>query len=909
MSFISTAFRPFARHRNKSKRHVAWRRRLAVEPLERRAMLSVAPTPLDGTNYYQISAGLTAAPQHAIASAITHNQLAYSATEAKLTASDGVSGDAFGNAVAISGNTVVVGAALADNGQGAAYVFTRSGSDWADMTQVAELTASDGAAGDDFGSSVSISGNTVVVGEGNATIGANSQQGAAYVFTESASGWANMTQTAKLTASTGQANDEFGVSVSIDGSTLVVGADNPYSINPQGAAYVFARAASGWAGATQAATLTASDGTANDFFGSSVSISGNTVVVGAENATVGGNSQQGAAYVFTEPASGWANMMQTGKLTASDGAVYDYFGSSVAISGNTIVVGADNARVGGNSQQGAAYVFTEPASGWLNMTQTAKLTASDGAAYDYFGNSVSISGNTIVVGADNATIGANSQQGAAYVFTEPASGWANMTQTGKLTASDGAAGDFFGASVSISGNTIVVGATQLGESSGGGGTTGGGDSGSGGGDSGSGGGDSGGGGGDTTGGTGDTTGGSGDTTGGGCDSGGDGGCDTGGDSGDSGDDGSGDTGGDSGGDTGGGDDSGGDTGGDSGDSGDGGDDGDDAADCAVAFAGDTAEVRAIAANASASAGNNHGAAYVYTPVVPAWSIIGSGDFNGDGKADVLSENSNTGQVGAWITGSTDVSWLNLGTAPLNAGWRIAGMGNFNGDGKSDVLWENQNTGVVGAWVTGSTSVSWMNLGVAPLNAGWTIAGVGDFNGNGKSDVLWENQNTGVVGAWLTGSTGVSWMNVGVAPLNAGWTIAGVGDFNGDGKADVLWENQNTGVVGAWLTGSTGVSWMNVGVAPLNAGWTIAGVGDVSGDGKSDVLWENQNTGVVGAWVTGSTSVSWMNLGVAPLNAGWTIAGVGDFNGGGKADLLWENQDTGVVGAWLTGGGWLGLGVI
>ena len=99
-----------------------------------------------------------------------------------------------------------------------------------------------------------------------------------------------------------------------------------------------------------------------------------------------------------------------------------------------MVVGADRATVGGNSQQGAAYVFTEPASGWASMTQTAKLTASDGAAGDQFGCAVSISGNTVVVGADNATVGADSQQGAAYVFTEPVSGWSSMTQTAKLVA-------------------------------------------------------------------------------------------------------------------------------------------------------------------------------------------------------------------------------------------------------------------------------------------------------------------------------------------------------------------------------------------------------------------------------------------------------------------------------------------
>ncbi|MGA2257593.1 MAG: hypothetical protein ABSG53_23270, partial [Thermoguttaceae bacterium] len=623
MSLIGTAFRRFSRDLGNSKQHVALPRRLMVEPLEQRAMLSIGPNSIMGTFAHgdigdsvqasstvpsQPLANLPAAARKAIFSAIGQDQ-----SQAKLTASDGMSGDVFGMSVSISGNTIVVGAVLADNSEGAAYVFTEPSSGWADMTQVARLTASDGAASDEFGSSVSISGNTIVVGASEATIGANSQQGAAYVFTEPASGWANMTQTAKLTASDGTANDEFGVSVSISGNTLVVGADNPYHVDPEGAAYVFAKPDSGWANMTQTAKLVASDGTANDFFGGSVSISGNTVVVGAWEATVGADSQQGAAYVFTESVSGWANMTQTAKLIASGGAAYDYFGVSVSISSNTVVVGA----FGASSQKGAAYVFAEPVSGWANMTKSAKLTASDGEAGDFFGISVSISGNTIVVGADNATIGANSQQGAAYVFTQPISGWEDMTETAKLTASDGVAGDYFGISVSISGDTIVVGATEFGESSGGGDTSGGG------GDSTGGSGDTTGGSGDTTGGSGDTTGGSGDTTGDGGDSTDDGGgqCGCGGDTTDDGGDTTGDGGdttGDGGDTTGDGGDStgdGGDTTGDGGDTtGDGGDstdDGSDDVDSSALFARSVAVVRATTADANVSASNNQGAAYVF----------------------------------------------------------------------------------------------------------------------------------------------------------------------------------------------------------------------------------------------------------------------------------------------------------
>ena len=390
--------------------------------------------------------------------------------QAKLTASDGAANAVFGRAVAVSGNTMVVGAYHATVGgieQGAAYVFTESGSTW---TQTAELTASDGAAGNLFGMSVSISGNTLVVGADEATVG-GIKQGAAYVFTESGSAW---TQTAELTPSDGAAGDGFGGSVAISADdTIVVGA---YSAAvggnaDQGAAYVFTEPASGWVNTTQTAKLTASDGAAHDQFGESVAIDSatDTVVAGAYNATVGGNSGQGAAYVFTAPASGWVNATQTATLTASDGAAGAFFGRSVSISDSTLVVGANEATVGGNATQGAAYVFTEPSGGWAgNLTQTAKLTSSDGRGGDDFGvgelfgdgfgDSVSISGSTVVVGAANAW-GGNIGQGAAYVFTEPASGWANMTQTQKLTASDGAAGDAFGGSVSISGGTVVAGAT------------------------------------------------------------------------------------------------------------------------------------------------------------------------------------------------------------------------------------------------------------------------------------------------------------------------------------------------------------------------------------------------------------------------------------------------------------------
>jgi hypothetical protein len=344
---------------------------------------------------------------------------------AKLTASDGAANDNLGSSVAISGNTVAVGAPSAtvgsSGGQGAVYVFTEPGGGWADETQAAKLTASDGAAGDSLGRSVAISGDTVVAGAPSATVGSNSEQGAAYVFTEPGGGWADETQAAKLTASDGAAFDSLGATLGMSGNTVVAGVQNATigSNSGQGAAYVFTEPGGGWASETQAAKLTASDGGANDNLGQTVAISGNTVAAGAPSSAVGSTSGVGVVYVFTEPGGGWADETQAAKLTASDGVTNELVGSAVGISGNTVVAGAPNAAIGSNGDQGAVYVFIEPGGGWADETEVAKLTAADGGVLDSLGFSAAISAGTVVAGAPYAAIGSNDQQGAAYVFGSP----------------------------------------------------------------------------------------------------------------------------------------------------------------------------------------------------------------------------------------------------------------------------------------------------------------------------------------------------------------------------------------------------------------------------------------------------------------------------------------------------------
>jgi hypothetical protein len=168
---------------------------------------------------------------------------------------------------------------------------------------------------------------------------------------------------------------------------------------------------------TQTARLVAADGHDGNELGVSVAVSGNTVVAGAPRAVAEGSDfGPGIAYVFVKPASGWpANMDQTAELTASDGVSGDFLGWCVSISGKTVVAGAPRASIGSNSGQGAAYLFAEPKGGWTNMHETAKVTASNGAAGDNFGQSVGVSGRTVVGGAPYASV-SFFQQGAAYVF-------------------------------------------------------------------------------------------------------------------------------------------------------------------------------------------------------------------------------------------------------------------------------------------------------------------------------------------------------------------------------------------------------------------------------------------------------------------------------------------------------------
>jgi len=315
--------------------------------------------------------------------------------------SDGAAEDKFGESVAIHEGTIVIGSRWDDteNGEnsGSAYVYTQNGTVW---TKQAKLLPSDGAAEDIFSTSVAIHGDTIVIGDIGHDTDSGVGSGSAYVYTYDGTVW---TEQAKLTASNGALGDVFGRSVAINGTTIVIGAPGPFSLSENGQVYVYTRYGTVW---TEQAKLTANEAT-GDQFGSSVEIDAETIVIGAPTDDTENGDISGSAYVYTHSGTVW---IEQKKLTASDGAARDLFGRSVAIDGDTIVIGAHYHDTEKGEDSGSAYVYTRIGTVW---TEQVKLMAIDAAAKDRFGESVAIDGDTIVIGADGDD-GINT--GSAYIL-------------------------------------------------------------------------------------------------------------------------------------------------------------------------------------------------------------------------------------------------------------------------------------------------------------------------------------------------------------------------------------------------------------------------------------------------------------------------------------------------------------
>lgn len=379
---------------------------------------------------------LTLASVASIAYALTLTE------EARIMATDATGGDQLGSAVSISGDTIVSTAAgAAPSGTG--YVFVRSGGVW---TQQSHLDPLDPELGSYYGLSTTVYGDTAVIGSPLTDIGAVMDAGALYVFVRSGGVW---TQQQRIHASDPMSLQSYGYSMDLEGDTLVAGSrwNNHSGLTNAGAAYVYTRTGTTW---TEQQKIIASDAENYDTFGYAVAVSGDTLVVGAWRVDLaGGIGDAGAAYVYVRSAGHWTEQQ---KLTASDAMIGDSLGQSVDIEGDTIIVGAPGVDRGAEMDVGAVYVFTRTGTAW---SQQAKLQSTLGAAGDLTGTSCAMHNNIVVAGAPEATVATHARAGAGYVFARSGTTWADQGRIAPVTSeTDGN----YGFTAALDGTTAVFGA-------------------------------------------------------------------------------------------------------------------------------------------------------------------------------------------------------------------------------------------------------------------------------------------------------------------------------------------------------------------------------------------------------------------------------------------------------------------
>jgi hypothetical protein len=646
-------------------------------------------------------------------------------------------------------------------------------------------TGAQGVAQQGFGVALSADGNTAIVGGPQD----NNNAGAAWVFTSSGGVWSQQGNKLVVNDAIGAATLGFPAALSADGNTAIVGgtADN----NLVGAAWVFTRSGGAW---SEQAKLVG-NGAGQQGFSVALSADGNTAIVGGPN----DNNNAGAAWVFTRSGGVWS---QQAKLVGSGAVGAAFQGTSVALSadGNTAIVGGPQ----DNNNAGAAWVWTRSGGVWGQQAKLVAMFFSPiGNATQGYSVALSADGNTAIVGGPLNNSGA----GAAWVWTRSGGVWSEKGQLIGGASEVGSA--HFGSSVAVSGggsaflggNTAIVGGIFDNNSVGaawvyprsGFGTK---------------------------------------LVGTGA--------------------------------------------------------------VGPAQQGRVVALSTLSCHSTAVVGGpfdngNAGAAWVFVA-----SPIGH-DFNGDCASDILWRNNTNGGNVMWLMNGAAIT-SSLGLGNVTTDWSIVGQRDFNGDGFVDIVWRNSNGGVAMWLMDGGIITSSLGVGNVPSN--WVIAGTGDFNSDGRGDILWRDTNGGGVAMWLMdGGTIMSSLGVGTVPTN--WVIAGVGDFNRDGYADILWRDSNNGGVVIWLmNGGTVMSSLGVGTVPTN--WVIAGIGDFNGDGMADILWRDNNSGGVAMWLmNGATVGSSFGVGNVPNN--WQIAQTGDYNDDGMSDVLWRDTTSGGIAMWLMNG--------
>ncbi|MBF0316958.1 MAG: DUF1566 domain-containing protein [Nitrospirae bacterium] len=275
------------------------------------------------------------------------------------------------------------------------------------------------------------------------------------------------------------------------------------------------------------------------------------------------------------------------------------------------------------------------------------------------------------------------------------------------------------------------------------------------------------------------------------------------------------------------------------------------------------------------------------------------DFDRDGKSDIVWQNTNTGDVAAWLMNGSAIAKGDYLAKGIPKEWQIMAIGDIDGDGKSDIVWQNTNTGDVVAWLMNGTNISRGDYLAKGIPKEWQIMAIGDLNGDGRVDIVWQNTNTGDVAAWLMNGSAIAKGDYLAKGIPKEWQIMAIGDLNGDGRVDIVWQNTNAGDVAAWLMDGTNISKGDYVVKGIPKEWQIVAIGDLDGDGKVDITLQNASTGDVVVWLMNGTSIK--SVGFSATIPDWQVVATGDLDGDGRNDIIWQNANTGDVYVWFMNG--------
>ncbi|KJU85206.1 Collagen-binding surface protein Cna-like, B region domain protein [Candidatus Magnetobacterium bavaricum] len=251
--------------------------------------------------------------------------------------------------------------------------------------------------------------------------------------------------------------------------------------------------------------------------------------------------------------------------------------------------------------------------------------------------------------------------------------------------------------------------------------------------------------------------------------------------------------------------------------------------------------------------------YLNKAVPSKWQVIAIGDLNGDGKSDIVWQDTTTGDVAVWFMDGTTISGSSGGylVKAMPNKWKIIAIGDLNGDGKSDLVWQDTTNGAVYGWLMDGTAITHGDYLVNAMPSNWQIVAIGDLNGDGKSDIVWQDTTSGDVAAWFMDGTAISIHSGGylVKGKSNNWQVIAIGDLDGDGKNDIVWQDTTSGAVYAWLMYGTAIIHGDYLARGVTNNWKVIASGDLNGDHKSDIVWQDTGTGDVYVWFMDGTAIS------------------------------------------------------